>query len=114
MDTWQFYLHAGPSRTCWLGNKYEDEKRTDRGRAGTGVLDGFANGRVALQHVIEKTTAVLPLSTVFRQFPTVSAASSAKPCSVRMVAPESVPVNTRSSIEARFLRGSGCRGRLCA
>jgi hypothetical protein len=110
MDTWQFYLHAGPSRTCWLGNKYEDKKRTDGGRAGTGVLDGFANGRVALQHVIEKTTAVLPLSTVFGQFPTVSAVSSAKPRRIRMVAREIVPVNVNSSFEARFLRGSDCRG----
>jgi hypothetical protein len=110
MDTWQFYLHAGPSRTCWLGNKYEDEKRTDGGRAGTGGLDGFAYGRVALQHVIEKTTAVLPLSTVFPQIPTVSPVSSAKPRRIRMVAAESVPVNANSSFEAWFLRRLDCRG----
>jgi len=105
MDTWQFYLHAGPSRTCWLGNKYEDEKRMDGGRAGTGVLDGFANGRVALQHVIEKTTAVLPLSTVAPHFPTVSPVSSAKPRRTTMVAAEIVRVNPDSSFEAGFLRG---------
>jgi hypothetical protein len=105
MDTWQFCLHAGPSRTCWLGNKYEDKKRTDRGRAGSGVLNGFANGRVALQHVIEKTTAVLPLSTVESRFPTVSPVSSATPCRIRMVAGEIVPVNPGSSIEAGFPRG---------
>ncbi|MFL9584334.1 hypothetical protein [Stenotrophomonas sp. AB1(2024)] len=110
MDTWQFCLHAGPSRTCWLGNKYEDKKRTDGGRAGIGVLDGFANGCVALQHVIEKTTAVLSLSTVLPQFPTVSAVSSAKPRHVTMVATEIVLVNANSSFEAQFLRGSDCRG----
>ncbi|MBT2766866.1 hypothetical protein J7J08_04390 [Stenotrophomonas sp. ISL-67] len=114
MDTWQFYLHAGPSRTCWLGNKYEDKKRGDRGRTGTGGREGIANGRVALQHVIEKTTAVLPLSTVFRHFPTVSAESSAQPRHVTMVARESVLVNASSSFEAGFLRGSECRGWTCA
>jgi hypothetical protein len=100
MDTWQSCLHAGPSRTCWLGNKYEDKERTDRGRAGFGVLDGFVGGRVALQHVIEKTTAVLPVSTVQTQFPTVSPASSENRCHTRMVAAESVMLNAVSSFEA--------------
>jgi len=86
MVTWQSCLHAGPSRTCWLGNKYEDKKRGDRSRTGTGGREGIANGRVALQHVIEKNTAVLPLSTAATQFATVSPASSAKPRGATMVA----------------------------
>jgi len=86
MDTWQFCLHAGPSRTCWLGNKYEDKERGARGRTGTGGREGIANGRVALQHVIEKNTAVSALSTVAGRFPTVSPVSSAKPRPARMVA----------------------------
>ncbi|MEG2981904.1 MAG: hypothetical protein RR831_20635, partial [Stenotrophomonas sp.] len=104
MDTWQSCLHAGPSRTCWLGNKYEDEERTDRGAAGVGVLDGFAGG-CALQHETEKTTAVLRLSTLAGIFPTVSPASSAKPRHATMVAPESVAVNRNSVFCGAVLRG---------
>jgi len=106
MDTWQSCLHAGPSRTCWLGNKYEDEKRMDRGRAGVGVLDGFAGG-CALQHEIEKTTRVLAVSTLAGQFPSVSSASTAMPRQRRMVAAESVPVNRNSVFWRCRLRGSG-------
>jgi hypothetical protein len=87
-----------------LGNKYEDEKRTDRGPAGVGVLDGFAGG-CALQHEIEKTTAVLALSTFAGTFPTVSPASSAKARRTRMVAAESVVVNRNSLFSGPLLRG---------
>ena len=104
MDTWQSCLHAGPSRTYWLGNKYEDKKRTDRRPAGVGVLDGFADG-CALQHEIEKTTAVLRLSTLAGIFPTVSPASSVKPRHARMVAGEIVAVNPNSLFCRHVLRG---------
>jgi hypothetical protein len=79
-----------------LGNKYEDEKRMDGGRAVVGVLDGFAGG-CALQHEIEKTTRLLAVSTLETQFPSVSPASTARPRRTRMVAAESVPMNWNSA-----------------
>jgi hypothetical protein len=61
-------LHAGSSRTCWLGNKYEHKNRTQRGGAGVGGFDVGSRWRVVMQHVIERNTAVLAMSTLATEF----------------------------------------------
>ncbi|WP_369040422.1 hypothetical protein [Stenotrophomonas maltophilia] len=98
-------LHAGSSRTCRLGNKYEHKNRTQRGGAGVGGFDVGSRWRVVMQHVIERNTAILALSTLVTDFSSVSPASSANACARRMVAAESVSVNRNSLFSGRFLRG---------
>jgi len=98
-------LHAGSSRTCWLGNKYEHKNRTQRGGAGIGGFDVGSRWWVVMQHVIEKTTAISAVSTLAALFPSVSAACSAIACGTRMVAAESVSVNPNSLFSTGFLRG---------
>ncbi|KAG1555350.1 hypothetical protein G6F50_012861 [Rhizopus delemar] len=58
-----------------------------------------------MQHVIERNTAVLAMSTLATEFFSVSAASSAIACGARMVAAESVSVNPNSLFSGQFLRG---------
>ncbi|HGM6067689.1 TPA: hypothetical protein ACKP39_001361, partial [Stenotrophomonas maltophilia] len=98
-------LHAGSSRTCGLGNKYEHKNRTQRCGAGVGGFDVGSRWRVVMQHVIERNTAVLAMSTLATEFFSVSAASSAIACGARMVAAESVSVNPNSLFSGQFLRG---------
>lgn len=98
-------LHAGSSRTCWLGNKYEHKNRTQGGGAGIGGFDVGSRWCVVMQHVIEKTTAISAVSTLAALFPSVSAACSAIACGARMVAAESVSVNPNSLFSTGFLRG---------
>lgn len=98
-------LHAGSSRTCWLGNKYEHKNRTQRGGAGVGGFNVGSQWRVVMQHVIERNTAVLAVSTLATVFLSVSSESSAIACGTRMVAVESVSVNPNSLLSGRFLRG---------
>lgn len=98
-------LHAGSSRTCWLGNKYEHKNRTQRGGADVGGFVVGSRWRVVMQHVIERNTAFLAMSTLATEFLLVSVASGAIACGTRMVAAESVSVNRNSLLSGRFLRG---------
>jgi hypothetical protein len=45
-------LHAGSSRTCWQGNKDDDDKVLNRRMGG---VRGLRQGRVALQHGARET-----------------------------------------------------------
>ncbi|MEW6385183.1 MAG: hypothetical protein AB1514_14670, partial [Pseudomonadota bacterium] len=91
--------------TWWLGNKYEHKNRTQRGGAGVGGFNVGSQGRVVMQHVIERNTAVLAVSTLATVFLSVSSESSAIACGTRMVAAESVSVNPNSLLSGWFLRG---------
>jgi len=98
-------LHAGSSRTCGLGNKYEHKNRTQRGGADGGGFDVGSRWRVVMQHAIERNTGVLAVSTLTTVFLSVSSESSEIACAARMVATESVSVNPNSLLSTRFLRG---------
>ena len=99
-------LHAGSSRTCWLGNKYEHENRTQRGGAGIGGFNVGSQWRGVVQHVIERNMCDSAVSTLVTDIFLVSAASGAIACGTRMVSGESVSVNPNSLFSAGFLRGN--------